>query len=207
MEFKKTIERFHIEALLKRLAKLGEPMPASIEEAERPDFILHYGEEQVGLEATRSVYQELVRADILQAARCPAEWIITTNLIDGPRRRSNDEIVGEMLSVSEEMPWKSRDQEMRDWHDKIARSLAAKREGLNQSGFRRLDRNWLLIYDQPGLGNDQFSYEGACRHFAELFSSPPKYQIDYDAVFVLSRRYLFRCQKNQLSMHYDRPES
>jgi hypothetical protein len=207
MEFKKTIERLHIDALLKRLARLGEPMPAAIEEAERPDFILHYGPERVGLESTRSVYQELVRADILQAARCPREWILTGNLMDGPRRRSDDEILGEMLSFSEEMAWKSCEQEMRDWRDKIARSLAAKRERLNQPRFRRLDRNWLLIYDQPGLGNDQFTHEAARRHLAQLFSSPPGHPIDYDAVFVLSRRYLFRWQKNRLWLHYDRTEA
>ena len=204
MEFRKTIERSHINTLLKRLARLRDPMPAPIEEADRPDFILHYGEERVGLEVTRSVDQELVRANILRDRRWPAEWILTTNLVDGPRRRSNHEILEEALSVNDEPPWKGCDQEMRDWQAKIARSLAAKREGLNRPGFRHFERNWLLIYDQPGLGDDPFTYDEAPRHFAELFSSPPKCQTDFDAVFVLSCRYLFRWHQNQLSWHYDR---
>jgi len=201
MEPKKSSERTNVEALLKRLVKVGQPWPSSIEEGERPDFILQYGEAQVGVETTRSVYQEMVRADKLHQAKCPGEWFITTNLIDGPRRRSDQEILGEMLS--NDPAWRSCAQEMRGWRDKIARSLAAKRGRLNQPGFKHFQRNWLLIYDLPGLGNDVFSFQKAPFHIAEIFSSAPEYGLDYDAIFVLSRRYLFRYQNKKIAFNYE----
>jgi hypothetical protein len=202
MALKKKIERFQIDSLLKRLAKLGHAIPESIEETERPDFILRLAREQIGLETTRAVYQEHIRADKLQQMHYPNECIITMNLMDRTRRRSNDEILGDMLSI--ESPWKDCEQDMRDWQDKVSRSLTTKREKLNQPDFRVFDRNWLLIYDEPGLANDAFTFDRACRHLATTFCVQSRHPRDYDAVFVLSHRYLFRWQGNVLSLHYDR---
>jgi len=204
MEPKKDLERSQIQALFHRLQKLRERMPDKIEVAESPDFILRFGEERVGLEVTRSVWQEYVRGSGLQHTLYPSEWVITTNLVDGLKRRSNDEIIAEMLNFGEEARWKSCEQEMADWRDKISRSLSAKRETLNQSTFQKCSENWLLICDQPGLSNDVFTFERACRHLVGMFAVTPKLRIDFDAVFLFSRRYLFRWRANQLSLHYDK---
>ena len=203
MDAKKQIECSQIEALFQRLQKLRQRMPDSIEEAESPDFILSFGEERVGLEVTRSVWQEYVRGSKLHDALYPAEWVMTTNLMDGSRRRSNEEITTEMLNSGEDAPWRSCEQEMTDWRDKIARSLSAKRERLNQPTFQSCGKNWLLIYDQPGLANDTFTFDRACRHLAGLFAAPTMFRSDFDAVFLLSRRYLFRWREDELSLHYD----
>jgi hypothetical protein len=177
-------------------------MPNSVEETEKPDFVLRLPREQIGLEATRAVYQEHIRADKLQQTQYPNECIITTNLMDRTRHRSNDEILQDMLSI--DSPWKDCEQDMRDWQDKVSRSLTTKREKLNQPDFRVFDRNWLLIYDEPGLANDAFTFDRACRHLATMFYVQSRHPRDYDAVFVLSHRYLFRWQENVLLLHYDR---
>jgi len=204
MELRKHIERSQIEALFQRLQRLRERMPNTIEAAESPDFILRFGEERVGLEVTRSVWQEYVRGSKLHDSLYPAEWVITTNLMDGARRRSSDEVAAEMLNSGEDAPWKSCEQEMKDWGDKIAHSLSAKRERLNQQTFQKYSKNWLLIYDQPGLANDTFTADRACRHLTALFAAPREHHLDFDAVFLLSRRYLFRWRENELSLHYDK---
>lgn len=182
-------------------------MPDTIEAAESPDFILRFGEERVGLEVTRSVWQEYVRGSKLHDSLYPAEWVITTNLMDGSKRRSNDEITAEMLNSGEDTPWKSCEQEMTDWGDKIARSLSAKRVRLNQPTFQKYSKNWLLIYDQPGLPNDTLTYEQAPRYLTGLFAAPPKHHLDFDSIFLLSRRYLFRWRENKLSRDYNEAAS
>jgi hypothetical protein len=204
MELRKHIERSQIETLFQRLQRLRERMPDTIEAAESPNFILRFGEGGVGLEVTRSVSQEYVRGMKLHDSQYPAEWVITTNLTDKSRRRSNDEITAEMLNSGEDAPWKSCEQEMADWRDKIARSLSAKRERLNQPTFQKYSKNWLLIYDQPGLPNDTFTHERAPRYLDGLFAAPSKHDLDFDSIFLLSRRYLFRRRENKLLWHYDK---
>ena len=73
MELRKHIERSQIEALFQRLQRLHERVPDTIEAAESPDFILRFGEERVGLEVTRSVWQEYVRGSKLHDSLYPAE--------------------------------------------------------------------------------------------------------------------------------------
>jgi len=205
MSHKKYIERFHVDQLLNRLTKLGYSNPGDIRESERPDFVIDLADEQVGLETTRAVYQEYVRGSILHDTKCPNSWVITTHLMDGRKRRTDDEIVADMLNICGE--WKDSEQDMRDWGDKIGRSLDAKRKTLNQSDFQRFSQNWLLIYDDPGLPNDTFTYDRACRHLARIFSARSTRSADYDAIFVLSDRYLFRFHNATLSLHYDATEA
>ncbi len=202
MSHKKNIERFHVDDLLTRITKLGYSMPISIADSERPDFILTYADGQIGLETTRSVYQEYVRAGKLQDQKFPQEFIVITNLKDGQSRRSNDDIVSDMFDF--EGPWNNCENHIRDWRDKVAASLKSKREKLNGSGFQILPRNWLLIYDDPPLGNDVFTYERACRHLLWVFHQASGVAKEYDAVFVLSHRYLFRWDKDKLSIHYQK---
>lgn len=201
MASKKKTERFHLESLFQRLAKLEHKLPDSVEETERPDFVLRFANEQIGLEVTSSVYQEYVRGNKLHDSQCPTEWTFTTNLLDRPLRRSNDEILADMFN--EDSAWKNCDQDMRDWQEKVARSLATKRQKLNQSGFRLFDKNWLLICDEPGLANDTFTYDRAWRHLIALFSAPREHPRDFDTVFLLSKRYLFSWRPNELSLDYD----
>jgi hypothetical protein len=205
MLHKKDIERFHVDALLKRLTKLGYSHPDSIEFSERPDFILQISGERIGLEATRAVFQEYVRGAILHDTECPNAWVVTTNLMDGPKRRSNDEVVADMLNICSD--WKDSEQDMKDWREKISRSLNAKREKLNQPGFQRFPKNWLLIYDEPGLESDTFTCDRACRHLAGIFSARPQIPRDYDTVFLLSHRYLFRFHDGKLSLNYQAKEA
>ncbi len=139
MLLKKKIERFHVHELLKRITKLGYSNPDSIRDSERPDFILQLSGDQIGLETTRAVYQEYIRGAILHDTECPTSCVITTNLMDGPKRRSNDEIVADMLNIYSD--WKDSEEDMQDWRDKISRALDTKRQKLNKPDFQHFAKN------------------------------------------------------------------
>jgi len=197
----KRIELHQLQTLLKRIVKLGYESPSDITESERPDFLVTISGQRIGIETTASVYQEHVRASKLHLKQCPNQCIDTTHLQDRDQRRSNDEILADMLNLSSD--WKDSEQAMRDWRDKIASTLESKRVKLSNPGFSIFDQNWLLIHDEPGLANDTFTYDRACRHMAALFSTPTAFPRDFDAVFLLSDRYLFRWFQNHLTLNYD----
>jgi len=198
---KKRIESHQLQSLLKRITNLGYDQPSAIAEHERPDFVLTLSGQRIGIETTASVYQEYVRASKLHSHQCPNQCIVTTNLQDGDQRRSNDELISEMLNLNSE--WKDSEQDMRDWRDKVASTLERKRTKLGHPEFQLFDQNWLLIHDEPGLANDTFTYDRACRHAADLFATPLTDARDFDTVFLLSNRYLFRWHQQKLTLHYE----
>lgn len=200
MSTRKHIERFQLDTLLARITRLGYVAPTSISDFERPDFVLELGGRKIGLEATFAVYQEYVRGQKLHRRMCPDQCIATSDLRDGDRRRSNDEIVHDMLTV--DGPWIDCEEEMAAWRDKIADSLESKRGKLNETDFHLFDENWLLIYDDPPLAEDAFTYDRACRHLAGLFSAPATTSRDFDTVFIHSGRYLFRFNRSRLTLSY-----
>jgi hypothetical protein len=202
MDQRKDFERGLIDELFRRLGKFGQ-RPDSIEEGERPDFMFALQNTRVGLEVTRSVYQELARAVRIQATGYPNEAMIITSLKDGPRRRSNSEISADAFSLSDEPVWQSCEDEMCDWQDKIALALEAKRERLNRPGFRLFEKNWLLIYDHPGLSNDPLTFNEAPKLVSRVFSTPSNHRLDFDTVFIVSGRYLFRWQDRQAAWHHE----
>src|SRR2546426_1137471 len=158
MSMRKHIERSQLDTLIGRIRQLGYDAP-SISDSERPDFIIDFRGRKIGLETTFAVYQEYMRARKLHRKSCPESCVAMSGLKDGERRRSNDEIVHDMLSIGG--PWQDAEEEMSDWKEKIADSLNSKRAKLNGPDFQRFDENWLLICDEPSLPDDVFTYDRA----------------------------------------------
>ncbi len=196
---RKRAERFYLAALLKRLYPRRQ---ISVEDSEKPDFVLTLDNQTVGVETTFSVDQEYVRAQKLHFTVCPQECIITTNLKDGSRRRSNEELLHDMFDIDQ--PWKDVGQDLIDWKKKIEKTVTTKRERFNQSDFQRFDQNWLLVCDMPSLANDVVTYDLALRHLANLFTNLPAVENDFEIIFIYSEKYLFRWKGMKLSLHYDR---
>ena len=186
----KHAERSYLDALLKRLAKLGYGQPSFIVESERPDFVLDIGGRKVGVEVTLAVEGEYVRAEKLQDALYPGESTIVTNLKDGNRRRSNGEMTHDMFDP--EQPWKGIDTIMVEWRERIAVAIQTKRTKFRMSDFQKFDENWLLIRDPVPFDFDGRELKLASEHLAGIFSKSPGSQEDFDAVFIHARQYVFR---------------
>jgi hypothetical protein len=127
---RKYIERENLDAFLEHFAELDESMPTSVAHADKPDFILTFPDKAVGVEVTRSVAQEFVRAERLQAIHSPSSWINLTYLNDGDRRRSDAEIAASAFG----MGWQPVEIGNRHWKAKITRSINTKRQKLNRPG-------------------------------------------------------------------------
>jgi hypothetical protein len=192
----KRIEAYQLEILLTRITTLGYSVPSGVTESERPDFFVTIDGHRIGIETTESVYQEYVRGSKLQSK----PYRDMTHLQDRDRRRPNDELLFDMLNLNSE--WKDSEQVMRDWRDKVASTLERKRAKLAKPGFQLFDQNWLLICDMPGLADDMFTYDRACCHAAAIFEAPFAGSPDFDTVFVLSGRYLFRWDQQKLTLNY-----
>ena len=128
----------------------------------------------------------------------PGELTIVTNLKDGNRRRSNQEITHDMFGdlFDPEQPWKDIATIMVEWQERIADALQDKRTKFPD--FQKFDENWLLIRDPLPFDFDRLELKLASGHLAGIFSQSPRSQKDFDAVFILARQYLFRWFQGKL---------
>lgn len=205
---KRSAEQHQVDQLLKRLVRLGYPQPTSQDgSGERPDFVLTISGEQIGLETTTAVYQELTYSLALERDGelgdpfAANHWLVLTNLKGGKTVRKKTELKSVLLDRASE--WKTSEAIMREWRDKISSSLNDKRAKLNKNGFRRFLENWLLIADFPSLANDVVTFDLANEQMLSMFRERHKFSKDFSTVFVLSGHYLFRWANRQLSLHHD----
>lgn len=80
----------------------------------------------------------------------------------------------------------SYEEQIRWWREKVARSLASKRERLRQPGFQVFAENWLLISDFPPLDDDRFAVDWACRHLGSLFAPAEGPSVDFEPILIHS---------------------
>jgi hypothetical protein len=192
----KLIERQLLDELISRLVLLGYPHPTDVRGRESPDFSMIVSGEFIGVELTRSTFEEYCRA-----ARQLSDdgFMIYDRLRYYGVRRSTEELISDATDLASE--WPTVDEQMRDWQDKIEKALVQKRVKLNCDFFEKFSRNWLLIYDFPPLGNDKISYQLAVLYLNALFSRPHK-GFDFNTIFVLSNHYLFRWRDRRLDFNY-----
>jgi hypothetical protein len=195
------IERTILDELLRRLPKLGYPIPISIENSERPDFILTVPNGQIGIEVTRATHQEQIRMQKLKRTQLSDCWVSVQPQPDGSPRRSDEELRNAMQPLNSE--WKDAETDFREWGEKVTASLASKRDRLNQSGFQIFDRNWLLLFNEPGLSRTDTDFNCATEFLRGVFTMSSTNQRDFDRVFVLSDHFLFICAQGSVSGHYD----
>jgi len=192
---KKLIERQDLDAFLGRLSQIEGRRLHSIRESERPDFIVTFGGAPVGVETTRTVYQECARVLKMQASKHPDQWVNLTHLVDGRPRRTNSELARSMGANALLQPWKPVKQAMLDWKQKVAFALNSKRQKLGQAGYQVLGENWLLIHDIPPLSLDGFTRPLVFQHLGCILSQPLTTRRDFEKIFIHSGAWLFRwCQ-------------
>lgn len=199
MSSDRTIERIDLDVLLKCLNVLDGLETTSITKSERPDFIITRTGKKIGVEHTRAVYQEIVRAGKLHFSTCPHLAIDVTDLKDRQgQRRSNEELLASMTNQSGS--WSKEDEARLDWKNKIAACLRSKRKKLNQSGYQMFDENWLLIHEFPPLPASVKTENWAGQYLRAIFSETPGVSKDFDSVFIHSGQYLFRWHKQELNL-------
>jgi hypothetical protein len=205
---KHSSEKSVVGRLFNRLQRLGCAVPTKIEFSDRPDAVVFYPDKTVGLEATSVTYQEVFRAMNLHKELFPPSptlnsVITTIHLVDGERRRSNDEIKNVMFDPSS--PWKNSEQVILEWGEKIEKRWKLKLKKLNQPGFRTFDENWLLIHEEFGV-TSQRDVRPMCQQLANFLTVDAGYANEFDLVFINSFKCLFKWQSGKLSWNYSERE-
>jgi hypothetical protein len=187
----KSDERWQAEQLFRRL----QISPAGLTERESPDFTFDLDGKTIGLEVREGMDQEYRRGHLLKHREFPNSAVNVTHLKDRTQRRSNDELRSEMLAVGNE--WLDYDTAMTEWRQKIDRAILNKRDKLNKPGYMKFAENWLLIYDKPELPHDAATRDTALQL---LFSKADPCTFDFNAIYILSDNFLFRCIEGRLSL-------
>ena len=219
MTNERPIERIDLDTLLKCLNALDGLETLSIAKGEKPDFTIICKNKKIGIEHTRAVQQEIVRADKLHFAKCPTITVNLTDLKDREPRRSNEEILESMTNPL--VSWKKSAECNLDWKNKIAMRLKSKRKKFNQANYQTFDENWLLIHDfQPLPSSSEMNQDGnwmlihdsppllasteahlwAGQHLKSVFSEAPDVSKDFDTIFVHSGQCLYRWHNRQLHL-------
>jgi hypothetical protein len=195
-------EYVELDALLKRLADLDGFKPDSKVHADKPDFRITVSNRIIGVETTRLNYEEQVRAQEIHKSEFPQSWGNLTGLKDHQPRRSNEQII---KSVSKHptdptIRGKKSCEVILDWKHRVAEILKKKRFKYNQPGFEIFDENWLLIHHYPPAQIDVYTLSLAQQCLNEIFNKPKERNRDFDTIFIHSGDYLFRWQKQKLTV-------
>lgn len=196
----KNSERKDLNALLECLFKAEHFAPDLVVESEKPDFIIEHQGRKIGIETTRAVAEEFVRAFKVQAAKHPLLWMNISNLKNRSTRRSNKDLENSMGSNGLLQPWRQTVIVLEERKQKISKVLNSKRQKLNQKDFQRFDENWLHIYDYPPLPDYECDLEIMVEHIGNLLSEPTIYTKDFDCVFIHSGKFLFRWRNGALEL-------
>lgn len=116
----------------------------------KPDFLLCYGEREVGIECTEAVSQEYAESDAL-AERMGAQPLF---FMDQFRRETPKRSAKERRQLIEEQPYGAGfadDEPEREWALCIMDCVHAKKNAFGKPDFRKYHKNWLLVYDNLPL--------------------------------------------------------
>lgn len=121
--------------------------PIKLIKRERPDFCLHIGPKQIGIEVTEAIQPDYARARVLPEAGLD-ESILDPSLFKwGAPKKS----LVELRSIASEKKltgpgWEGDEIEV-EWSEAIFDTIKKKSEKLISKGFERYRENWLSIYD------------------------------------------------------------
>jgi len=140
-------ERWGVFRLLATLAK-GDFFfyPLKLVHQDKPDFLLCYGECEVGIEFTEAVSQEWAET----AALMKKEGVQVPLLMDQFKRGTPKRTVSQRRAIIQNQPfgegWADNGF-VTEWALCMTDSLCNKTEDFRKPDFKKYAKNWLLIYD------------------------------------------------------------
>lgn len=121
--------------------------PIEVMRIERPDFCLHSGKKEIGIEFTEAIQPDFARARVLPEADSD-ESIIDRSLFKWDASKKS---LSELRSIASETKltgpgWEGDEIEI-EWSEAIFDTTQKKTQKLVLNGFTRFYENWLSIYD------------------------------------------------------------
>ncbi|MCY4314078.1 MAG: hypothetical protein OXD44_10400 [Gammaproteobacteria bacterium] len=160
--------------------------PIHIKHQDRPDFLLSSQDSTTGVEITIAEHVNHARAEALSEHmeknndRGLSDCMYVPVYHPHEKKLPKQEI---LKSATGEMSYPAMGRELEDnWIDAMMDSVKKKDSKFKSSGFKKHDRNWLLIYDNwspfpSGLGDHDFKYLAKELHGSRL-------QNTFDKIFI-----------------------
>lgn len=154
--------------------------PLSLTKPDRPDFLLNNNDLKIGIEVTESIPQHY--AQYLDLAEKESSAGV---LIEPAHFSENTQITkGEMQTLLKQDRLTSDgwvgDQPEKEWSLSIQKSINSKIKKLNDLGFSKFEKNWLLIYDNtPSLFLEK---NLLTPYLAKLYTD--SHQLNFDKIFI-----------------------
>ena len=188
-------EKWSICRLLSTLTKYqGFEFPIKVTKRERPDFCLHTGQKQIGIELTEAIQLDYARTSVLPEANSD-ESIIDPSLFKwGVPKKS----LAELRSIASKTKltgpgWKGNEME-NEWSNAISDVSCRKTSILNSQGFSKFDTNWLLIYDNLDSGNIDLSCAYLVKELVDYWS-----ENSFDKIFVETGNFVVELQNGKFA--------
>ena len=125
--------------------------PMTLVHRDKPDFLLCYGNKDVGIEFTEAISEEFA-ATSAQAERDDVEALF---YMDQFKRGTGKRTASERRQIIQSRPsghgWANEQAEY-EWAQSIMDAVNKKTAAFNKPGFKKCDKNWLLIDDNLPVG-------------------------------------------------------
>jgi len=191
----KHVEILTICHLLSTLANDGRIVyPLSLHHEDKPDFLVHFGDAQIGVEITEAIPQNF--AAYRATAASVDHAIIDPGLFrpGSPKKRTKEKML-ELLSQDRlsSPPWVGDSME-REWADQMLSAVNKKLERLAKHEFRKFERNWLSVYDNlPQIG---VRLEDAIGFLRPLLQDRWQCSPAFDTLFIEQGQVVIRITAN-----------
>ena len=186
-------EKWSICRLLATLTKYQAlEFPIKVTKRERPDFSLHTGQKQIGIEFTEAIQPDYARARVLPEAKSD-ESIIDPSLFKwGAPKKTLAELRSIASKTKLTGPGWNGDEMEDEWSFAMSDTLSRKTSKLNSEGFAKFDKNWLLIYDNLDSGDIDLSCSYLSQELEGYWSKN-----SFDKVFVETGNFIIELQVGQ----------
>ena len=147
----RTNNQTEIRTICRLLATLAEKdivsYPISVEHRERPDFLVQFGDKQIGIEVTEAVPEQYAAYSALAAREFPDVFLEPGHFRWGQEKRSPEEMRNLLRQNRLSAPPWMGDSAEREWALYIQSVVESKLTKLAKPGFAHFSENWLSIDD------------------------------------------------------------
>lgn len=188
-------EKWSICHLLATLVKYQSlEFPIKVTKRERPDFCLHTGQKQIGIEFTEAIQPDYARARVLPDAKSDKSILDPSLFKWGAPKKSLAELRSTASKTKLTGPgWNGNEMED-EWSFAILDTSSRKTSKLNSEGSAKFDKNWLLIYDNLDSGDIDLSCSYLVKGLEEYWSKNC-----FDKIFVETGNFIIELQCGQFT--------
>lgn len=169
--------------------------PLSMQQRDKPDFVIYAGAVNIGLEATIAMSSNYAKCVVLRDEEYPDTLIDMGLFRRGAPELSKDQMREILASGRLSSPPFAGDSMERDWAASIDDRVADKLAKIRSPGFNRHDENWLIIHDN--LPMPSYGLDLGVELLMPLLEARASGGITFDEIFIEHTDTMVCIRKNE----------